>query len=56
MLSNKNTETLYLTQLQGQFKQLAKTNQEINIQSNKLIFSQAVEVKNLCTKSTTNHA
>jgi len=44
MLSN-NKETLYLTQLQDHFKKLSKTSHEINEQSNKLIFTQAVDVR-----------
>ena len=45
MLSPENNETLYLTQLQDQFKLLAKTNQRINQRSNELIYNQAREVK-----------
>lgn len=45
MLSNTSKETLYLTKIQDQFKQLAKTSQEINNKSNQLIFTQAVDVR-----------
>jgi len=45
LLSPDSEQTLYLTQLQDQFKLLAKTNQRINQRSNELIYSQANAVK-----------
>lgn len=45
LLSPDNEQTLYLTQLQDQFKLLAKTNQRINQRSNELIYNQARNVK-----------
>ena len=45
LLSPNNKQTLYLTQLQDQFKLLAKTNQRINQRSNELIYNQARNVK-----------
>lgn len=45
LLSPDSEQTLYLTQLQDQFKFLAKTNQHINQRSNVLIYNQAEAVK-----------
>jgi len=45
LLTPESSQTLFLTQLQDQFKLLAKTNQRINQRSNELIYSQAKEVK-----------
>ena len=45
LLSPVNDQTLYLTQLQDQFKVLAKTYNSINQRSNELIYNQAKEVK-----------
>ena len=45
LLSSSNTKTLYLTQLQDKFRQLAITNQTMSDRGNTLIFTQAVEVR-----------
>ncbi len=45
LLSPNNEQTLYLTQLQDQFKLLAKTYNRINQRSNELIYNQAKEVR-----------
>jgi len=45
LLSEDNEQTLYLTQLQDQFKLLVKTYNRINQRSNELIYNQAKEVK-----------
>ncbi|WP_426358445.1 HAMP domain-containing sensor histidine kinase [Pseudocolwellia sp. HL-MZ19] len=45
LLSPENDQTLYLTQLQDQFKLLAKTYNRINQRSNEVIYNQAKEVK-----------
>jgi two-component system sensor histidine kinase GlrK len=45
LLSPNSSQSLFLTQLQDQFKFLAKTNQRIRQRSNELIYNQAKEVR-----------